>query len=96
MLDIATISQADAQTVVREMAQAFQHLPLPGGGYVLTITVHVDKQGRKKVNARVKLPQPDLANITRSFPEAIDGLDLEGLPFMRDRLPARPISRNTR
>lgn len=85
MLDLVTITKAEAFNLVRELNAALQYLPLPGSGYELTIRVKVDKQGRRKIRSNVRLPEPDLAYDIRQNPEPVDGLELEHLPFMRDR-----------
>lgn len=87
MLDVVSITESDAQGLVRDLNAAFQYLPLPGGGYTLVIKVHVDKRGRKTVRTSVELPTPKLADLVRNYPEPIDGLDLETMSFMKDRRP---------
>lgn len=87
MLDYVPLTQRQARELVRQFCGAFQYVPLPGGGYDLNINIRVDKQGRKKVKVNVRVPQPDLAVEVRDFPEAVDGLELDRLPFMRDRAP---------
>lgn len=84
MLDIVTITKAEAFNLVRELNAVLQYLPLPGAGYDLIIRVQVDKQGRRRIKSNVRLPQPDLAYDIRENPEPVDGLELEELSFMRE------------